>query len=361
LPVYDKKRHEYATDLEQFHDLIRQMNEHKKTLEHKVQERTAALAEMNTELRQLGDEKEALKQVIATQVLSIDDLPKLENAQKQADEAFVRTTHAKERLKAVISEYREKVDTSMASLEQNLADYNQVIAGLAATNPRFHDFVDMKANFNKDKLLSTQDELLGVDLYETVHPLISRCQRELSDMIGETKAALQEQLDQVDKLEAVNMEKTAKLKILLEKHGRCEGLLLQQTESQQSVLAVRQREVAAMEQKVQLMQAPISAGTVEEQVARLERECAELEALRRQRLEEHDLQTKTVRGKIEQALHLMLQQEEYTQRRLAQLCDYWGNKRSTALLSINNKKQHQLLHEPNNNNNNKNGAETNDH
>lgn len=332
LPAYDKKRNDYATDLEQFHDLIRQMDEHKKALERKVQERTAALAEKNTELGRLRDEKEALKQTSATQVLSIDDLPKLENAQKQADEAFARTTHTKDRLKAIISEYQEKLDTSGACLEQNMAEYNQLIAELA-TNPRFKDFVSMKvtSNLNKDKLHSTQDELLGVDLYETVHPLISRCQRDLSNKTGETKDELQEHLDKVDKIEAVNKEKAAKLKILLEKYGRCEGMLMQQTESLESVLAVRQRELAAMEQTVQSIQQ--SPGTVEEQVARLERERAELEALRLQRQQKYAVQEKTVRAKIEQALNLMLQQEEYTQRRLAQLRDYWGTKRAT-LVSI---------------------------
>jgi hypothetical protein len=120
---------------------------------------------------------------------------------------------------------------------------------------------------------------------------------------------------------------------------------LQQTESQESVLAVRQREVAAMEQRVQSIQEP--PGTVEEQVARLERECAELEALRLQRQEEYAVRKKTVRAKIEQALNLMLQQEEYTQRRLAQLRDYWGNKRAT-LVAIQKQQQEA---EPSTNNN----------
>ena len=41
LPTLAQKREDYATDLEQFHDLNRQMDEHKGALENKVKERVA--------------------------------------------------------------------------------------------------------------------------------------------------------------------------------------------------------------------------------------------------------------------------------------------------------------------------------
>ena len=182
----------------------------------------------------------------------------------------------------------------MDELNKFVGAYDRVIRELANI-ACFEEFGSLKCAVDNDKMTSTQDEFLGVDLYEAVHPLIARHERELSESTSDMKKQLEEQVDQANKLEGTNEEHVVKNKISLEKYGRCEGELTQLIESHDSVLAVRQREVAVVEQQVQSLQATpaLQAGTVEEQVASLERECAQLEARRRERQEEFSAQKET--------------------------------------------------------------------
>ena len=77
-----KKRDSYATDLEQFHDLIDQMDQHVAKLKQKKSDQSAELEETNKKLATVASKIEKLEVTIKEQEFSVEDVQKMETERK---------------------------------------------------------------------------------------------------------------------------------------------------------------------------------------------------------------------------------------------------------------------------------------
>ena len=325
LPTYAKKREDYATDLEQFHDLIRQMDEHKAALEQKVKERTAELAETNAKLDKMNAHVQNLKNMIESQELSVEDIQKMEREQETVKEALDRALDLKEQRRKSLRSSEEQLVRFTHDLDAAMSDYNSKMLELACIPELGAKFGKTKATLNKDKMLESQSAMLGVDLQYKVRPIALENKKEYEGKAEDTKWKYQDALDKLDNSEEDCKEAEYKLKIVEEKYAKCEESLGQEKEAHEAKLAVRQREVEAMENKVASLRDPVA---LEEQMASYERQCAELEALRIRHQEENVAKKKAVEKEIEVGCQMMIEHEEYYRRKLAELNEYWQKKKA---------------------------------
>jgi kinetochore protein NDC80 len=326
LPTYAKKREDYATDLETFHDLIRQMDEHKTQLAQKVKERTVEMAETERKLDKMNAHVEDLKKTVGSQDLSVDDIRRMGSEQKGVNEAMDRVLATKEQGRKALLQSEEELIHLSNKLDSVTADYNAKVGELALVPELGPKFAKSTATFHKNNMLDPdQSKLLGVDIQSSVRPMFLQGKKEYVEKGDQARWEYQDSLDKLETTGEACKEATAKLDIVTHKNGKCEETLASEREAQDAKLAVRQREVEAMEDKVAALRDPVA---LEEQMAGYERQCAELEALQFKHKEENISQKKAVQDEIEAAFKLMSEHDEHCRRKLSDLDSYWLEKKA---------------------------------
>ena len=309
------------TDLDQFHDLIRQMDDHVATLTQKKKDRAQELEDTNRKLARVTESVKSLKETISSQVMSVEDVQKMQNEQKGVEEAIDRAMKLKEERLKALWEVETELEKLWTDLESAVSEYNTKLGELNTLSLVSAKGVPMKIVINKDAALENDEtKLLGVNLTETVTSNLMACKQQYSEKLSEAKWKYQEALDQVDQSEEALNEAMANLKIIQDKSTKSDETLRKERESQEAKLAVRQREVCSMEDKVASLRDPVA---LEEQMASYERQCAELESLRIKYQEESATRKRAIAKEVEQKIQEMVQFEEYFASKVEEVDAYW--------------------------------------
>lgn len=321
LPSYMKKREDYAADLVQFHDLIRQMNEHKAALEKKVNEKNVELKRTNDQLDRMTRHVEDLKTAIAKQELSVTDVHKIESELKGLNEVIDRNQAVKEQRNKNLSLHQEELAKYCFNLDAVVTEYNTKLSELLDLPDMNSQLGAMKIRFNNEKLLlADQKQIVGVDIQNQVHSLVNRCQDEYSAKHSRAKECHHDELDKMEEVRELSKVGNEKLSIVMDKKIKCEQTLENERESFTASLSVRQRELDTMERKVNALRDSIA---LEEQMASYERQCAELEALRIDHSEENIAKKKAVVTEIYAACKAMNEHDEKFEDAVVQVNEYW--------------------------------------
>ncbi len=324
LSSYTQKREEYATELEQYHDLVRQMDEHKCNLEQKIKERTAELEKTNEQLEKMNGHIRSLKDEISNQKMSVDDLRALENELKGLNEAMDRSCALRDKRKEALTASQSDLDEVCNALDAAIVDYNSKLSDLQFVPTHGPALVNLKAVLKKDKLLAKNDSVItGVAFKDEVAPKLDNIIASINAKIDETKEKYQDMLDKVQRSHDECKAADAQLHIVKEKTAKCEKTMEDEEETHKAKLAVRQREVDAMESKVASRRDPIA---LEEQIAAFQRQCAELEALQLEYQVESACQVKALQDEIDRSAKLMMENENYWQSKMKEVGDYWSEK-----------------------------------
>jgi kinetochore protein NDC80 len=325
LEEYIKKRDGYATDLEQFHDLIQQMDQHVETLTQKKKDRAQELIETNRKLARTTARVEELKQAISNQTLSVEDVQKMQNEAKGVKEAIDRAVTLKDQRRKALWESESEIEKLWNELESFVSDYNAQLSELGLLPLVSAKGVEMKAVIDKGAILDDdQTKLLRVDIPSHVQPALLACKQEYADKLSESKWKYQEALDELEQSEEAFTEALEKLKIIEDKMDKCEDTLEGEREAQDAKLAVRQREAESMEARVASLRDPVA---LEEQMAQFERQCAELEALRMKYEEDNVSRKRAVCEEIEKACLEMKRYDDYCLDKIAEVQQYRKQKR----------------------------------
>jgi SMC interacting uncharacterized protein involved in chromosome segregation len=326
LEEYTKKRDGYAIDLEQFHDLIQQMDQHVASLEEKKKERAQELEETNRKLGRTNAHVQELKEVISSQEFSVEDVQKIRSELKGIEEATDRVVALRDQRRKALWDTESALDKLWSDLETLLSDYSSQLGELNLLPLVSAKFIQMKATLNKDAIGDADNsKLLGVDLTSSVQPSLAASKQEYSEKFSESKWKYQETLDQLDASEEGFTEAHEKLKIIDAKIEKCEETIDAEREAQDAKLAVRAREAESMETRVAALRDPVA---LEEQMAQYERQCTELESLRLKHEEEYVARKKAVCEEIERACQTIKEYDEFCSNKIAEVQKYRRDKQN---------------------------------
>lgn len=309
LSVLVQKRDGYKTDLEQFHDLIYQMDEHKSSLQRKVEECTAQLASKNQKLDKITTCINELTQQIQDQEFNITDIHKLDSELKGLSEATDR-----------VYEQRDAHETNLKTLQQELLVATNALSELVdAYNVKLSqtesNFPKMK--FSPDNLLD--NFVVGVDVQDiqnSVKALLEQC----TETVESSKQDYQDALDALTRSDDGFREAQAKQQIVLDKIAQFDSTMRSEQKAHEAMLEIREREVALVEEKIASLRDPVA---LEEQMAAYERQCAELEALRIEHSEKNIKLRKSVVQEIQQACEKMAQHDRFFVEQLEAVQQHW--------------------------------------
>jgi SMC interacting uncharacterized protein involved in chromosome segregation len=301
------------------------MEEHKNELSQKIKERTVDLAETNAKLTKMNAYVQELKSTVSGQALSTDDIFRMESEEKGVNESIHRILDTREQRRKALLAGETELDRLCNKLDSVLADYNTKIGELALS-PELASFAKSKATFDKSHTLDAdQTKMLGVDLQASVRPMMLQSKAEYVEKGDQARCDYQDALDKLETSQESYKEAGAKLDIVQHKNSKCQETLEFERDAQDAKLAVRQREVEAMETKVATLRDPVA---LEEQMAGYERQCAELEALQIKHKDDNIAQKKAVQNEIESAFRLMTEHDDYCRRKMSDLDQYWLQKKA---------------------------------
>ena len=300
------------------------MDEHKTNLEQKIKERTAELTQTNDQLAKMNGHVEDLKKEIASQKMSVDDLRALENELKGLNEAMDRSCSLRDKRNETLAASQEDLDEVCNALDAAILDYNSKLSDLQFIPLHGATLVNFKAVLKKNNMLSGNDsEITGVAFKDEVAPKLDEIKKCILQKIDEIKGKYQDMLDKVQRSHDECKAADGQLYIVKEKTAKYEKTMEDEEETHKAKLAVRQREVDAMESKVASRRDPIA---LEEQIAAYQRQCAELEALQVEYQAESACQLKALQDEIDRSAKLMMENENYWQTTMKEVGDYWSEK-----------------------------------
>ena len=322
-----KKREDYASDLEQFQDLIKQMQENKLAFVNKIEERQKSLDAANSRIERLSNTIDELERRIAEQELSLEDAKKLEVERKSHTEARERVLNKRKELSTELSRHESDVAALIDTVDDAVSRYNAKISDMSVVPLVGHIYGALKAELHKDNLLQAdQSSMVGVDLCGEVQETVQSHQPEVDRRTKEKARTYQDSLDDLQNLDNVKKEAMVKLNILERELTKLNDTLQQEQVAHEAKVTVRQREVDAMKDKVGSLRDPVA---LEEQMASFELQCAELEALQVRHKEENINQKQNVLKAISDACSLMEEHDVFVRRISAEVKDYWAQKKAS--------------------------------
>jgi len=321
-----RKRDSYATDLEQFHDLIDQMDQHVATLKHKKNNQSEELEETSKSLAKVASKVQKLKDTISKQELSLDDVQKMQNERKGVEEAIGRALALRDQRRSALWEIESEVDKSWSNLESFVSDYNSNVGDLKLVPMVSSKGIEMEAVINKDAALDPNlSKPLTIDIPGIIHPILSSCHEECYGLISDSKWKYQEALDKLEKSEEEFTEALERHRIVENKIDKCEETMEAEREAQDAKLGVRVREVESIEMKVTSLRDPVA---LEEQITQFERQCDELEAMRQQHEEDNVSRKKAICEEIDTAILEMREYDNFCLDKIKEVQEYRKHKRS---------------------------------
>lgn len=323
LPQRQTRLEELATDIEKFHELVRQLNEQKTARTQKVAEHTAELKQKEEQLQEKEANVNRLQNIIDTQDLSVGDVRELtvEHTQLQAEidkVSRVKKGHDEETFK----NYAD-LKKSFAKLEAlSSAGFNAKVGKLDLMDEygrkpktNIELYIDRAHEEKQSRMLG------GVDLKSGVIPLLSARKDRGNKQLSESRVELLKATDTIESSHATATETTDAMKALEKQIQRAEGDFKRVTEEHESVYEVEVKELKLIEDKVDALRNPVS---LEAAVTRCQRRCAELEAQRKRYQDENLMHKHAVLAEINNTLRTCAEYREYQDNTIKKVKDSIG-------------------------------------
>ena len=319
LQILFKKREDYAEEVEQFQDLVKQMDDHKATLVKKVDERQEELSAITEKIDRASRKMEKLQKVIDTQELSVDDAKKLELEQQSMHESLERVLDQKQKLKESLLANEQELSKMFEVVDASIADWNEKILHLSVVPVVGQMYGPLKCVLNKDD----QDPIL--ETLREAQALIDKHLLEVEKRIDSSNKQLQDGLDELSTMDSEQEELSVKKKILESEYAKAEQTVAREQESHISKISVRQNEVTEMEERI----TRASGGNLEEVISAIDRSCADLETRIREVNEKVLERKKLLQGSIASACAMMKNHEAFVAQTVSQASSYARDKKAS--------------------------------
>ncbi|GKY94758.1 hypothetical protein MPSEU_000441200 [Mayamaea pseudoterrestris] len=332
LPEWQQKRDDYLVDLEQFQDLNRKMDDHKKSLQQKKQDLANELCDANDKLLRMAGHIDDLKHAIKTQKLSPSDLAMLEAESKGAMDALHSQQAVKIEREKELLEHEDVLNKQALVSAAIMNKLNCKLRDVRSSDDFTEAFRLYTFALNEDYFLDADPKrAFGVTCKDDLQRAIIDAVLHVDTKAVAVRGEIQDALDRLAETVSAKDDVLSIQQILLDKIAKSKESLNSEQKAHQKRLEVRERETDALSLKVEARRDPMG---VEEQVAVMERELALLEALRQKHTDESIQKKNAAVKEIESACELMTEFENFLEVKLTQVEEYRGEKMSKAAIII---------------------------
>jgi len=304
LPIWEKKREDYCKDLENFEELLQKLNEHKQASEKKVNEKAAALQDLEIEMAKLDQNIKDMQVIVNTQTLSVDDVRQMQLKRIQLEQETTRAASLKQEYHKVLWETETQVKRRLHELESTVEEYNTKAASELQLIPKTALHAGGKvfyARVENKHMNNEQGALLGgVDMKCMVQPHLLQMQSKIGSRVLQAKDQLAFLLENMKTTEEDLKVMQAKIKDLEITGDLTHIAFKEQEEKHRNAFSSIISEINVIQSKISSLKDP--AGT-EVAIKRIREKCSELEALRREEQAEAAALKMAVANEVDTALN----------------------------------------------------------
>lgn len=319
-------RFNYQTDLAKMEDILNQLEQNIPTTLRQIDERRALLKQYKDKKSQNETAIAQMRQTIATQILSVNDLIRLQSEHKSIEEDRVRRSKSLEKIQDTLRTAEIEFAQHLTGLDQKVDEYNTQLDELATVmeSPAWTDAFKAMVNHERardEKLDVTA--LLGIDFAKDVDPAVKEQDDKLKNDI---QVKQQAHSDKVEERNTLSKEIEALGKDLAMSMGEAETL----NKELHQLKAVYTEEQCGLDQQVQAIEqtatkVPENRAWQEQLKAHAEqRETLKVELAQARQQGDHTIQE--IQRQIDQAMCLMKDNDAFVETELQTLENYWREK-----------------------------------
>lgn len=205
LAEFHQKREEYATDIENYLDLVNQMKKMQLEHESKVASLTKEKEGMEASMEEISNNIERLKSVIGKQELTVDDVRKMERHKLRLEEMCAQKKSVLDGHLNAIKEAEEKYAKCMELLNAAVEEYNSKARGLELIPETAKNAHGRKVEITVNANAHTMQGLLGVDI-DAVVDHVKKVGDGYVRKMKDEKSRARELKERIDALEAESEE-----------------------------------------------------------------------------------------------------------------------------------------------------------
>jgi kinetochore protein NDC80 len=350
LPQLQTKKRDYENDKGKFENLIAQLEKHKEACQSKIDSRMSELQKTKASIKTVDENIEVLKEKIAVQELSPEDVKRMSEEREHLQESLLTTSEASSTLQKKVWDAELVLRDRVQSMEEAVRlfnsmaddlDYAMDAAQMAASgtpnqtkspsklSKRQLSKAIANVKINIDIRAKKRSELIQTDIRKDVIPPLHQLKVMLSDVMvalnGEI-IALQDASEE-EELRTVQVQEA---KLLLEsKLRRAEEAYKKEKTALESLAGSHDREMDELESKLIALR-DVTAAEVRQVSAN--RKVSELKTLKSSNRDNHKKKKKEMIASIMQVVTAAANHREHTQMRLGQLTEMHRQRLESLLL-----------------------------
>jgi len=310
LPQRQTRLEELATDIEKFHELVRQLNEQKAARTQKVTEQMTELHQKEKRLREKEDLVKSLQHAIENQELTVADVQELDAKHMQLKSKIDKVARVKQGNDEIALQNFADLKKSFAKLEAlSYAGFNAAVGELGLID-KYGRKQKTKIELNMDRAHEEKENgmLGGVDLKASIIPLLSTRKDDSTTQLSDLRVSMLKAQYKIESSHVVVKETKDGMRVLEEQKQRGEDDFKKVKHELESAHVTKLRELKSVEEKIDTLRNPVA---LEAAVSRCMRQCSELEAQRKRYQDENLMRKHAVLAEINDALRTCAEYKEY--------------------------------------------------
>ncbi|GMH47971.1 hypothetical protein TL16_g00188 [Triparma laevis f. inornata] len=315
LPELEKRQEDLSSDLEKFHQLIEQLNEHKAALEKKVETRGAELERNEADLAAIHSRVAELKTAVSQQDLSAEDVRRMQGERARVEDGLERAIASKQEHSKNLWDAETELNKIVEELDAAASVFNSKAKELQMTPETAKYSQGHRMTISIDKSKAEEEEAV-------VRPAIAQLKETVTGNMNSAKQELLNLLDQEEHAEEELKDAMTSATALENKARRAEEQYLKEKEQLDKAIAELVSETEEAETKITQLRDPMALETA---ISRNQTRLAQLNALRAEKKEAADARREAVHGEILKALNMCAEVKDYTQMCLGELKESAGS------------------------------------
>jgi len=345
FPELEKRQEDLSSDLEKFHQLIEQLNDHKAALEKKVESRSAELERNQVDLSTIQEQVVELKAKVACQDLSAEDVRRMQGERARVEDGLEKALAFKQQYSKDLWEAETELTKVCDELEAAASVFNSKATELQLVPETAKHSQGKKFKIVVKKELAEESDtnlMLGnVDIKNEARPVIAQLKETMTGNMNVAKQELLNLLDQEEQAEEQLNEALSLATTLENRARRAEEQYTKEKEQLDATIAELVAETEEAETKTTQLRDPMALETA---IARNQTRLNQLKALREEKLEAAAARKEAVHNEILKALNMCADHKDYIQMQLGELKSY-GEEKLRMLQSGNAEKGEEVVEE----------------
>jgi kinetochore protein NDC80 len=328
LPELQEKKKVYAKDLGKFQNLIQELVKYKKELETKTSTRKVDLDRTTTTLANVDREVEELKQRIATQELSPEDVRRLSEEREHIESALGSAQEGRGALEQKVHEAEKLLRSKVLDLEDVMRTYRSLGEDLQLLPETARNAQGKDLALDIDTRAKKRADLVRCDIRGDVLPVLKSLRADLTDATNGLRDEYSLVAEEVEEVEGEIGELEERGVGLETRLQRAEELYRREREVHEAALASHTAEATDLEERLLACR---DTGAEEGRVAAASRRVADARARRALLKDTHARQRKELMEGIMESVTKCADHREIIERKVGEVRELYSQRLESLL------------------------------